>query len=408
MRFLFSKIYYAFVLCMVVGWIFFAYGLLLHEIPSDMKVASIEEITGFEQLPITCKIKKQRTSEVFSTILENANTTCDSCQIQCLLFGVIPIKEVEVNVEKKCKVYPSGRVVGIYGQTNGVMVQRAATVKDANGNACCPAEGKLMTGDYIYEVNGEEITCKEELIQAVDQSNGEALSIQFYRDGKEENTQINPVCVEQGDYLLGVWVKDDLAGIGTMTFYQEDGSYGALGHGIGDGESKNLLYVSDGAIYEAKVNGVKKSQKGTPGELEGIVYYGAKHQLGTVSENQNLGVFGQLNKETIESFKELDESLEIAYKQEIKKDTAMILSDYTGVREAYEIKIINIDYTKKDSNKCLIFEVTDERLLEQTGGIVQGMSGSPIIQDGKVIGAVTHVFVQEPNRGYGIFIEEML
>ena len=225
------------------------------------------------------------------------------------------------------------------------------------------------------------------------------------RKGEYVEVSMNPVKGETGKYRLGIWVRDDLAGVGTLTYYRQDGSFGALGHAVSDGDTGVQMSLSEGYIYETKIVSIQKGKNGVPGELAGIIDYGKSHCMGSITENSPLGIRGMLN----DTVGELEgEVYEVAYKQDIALGKAYIISEVSGERAEYEIEIESLDYSGDEENKGILFKVTDERLLGLTGGIVQGMSGSPIIQNGKMIGAVTHVFVSDASMGYGIFIEKML
>ena len=193
-----------------------------------------------------------------------------------------------------------------------------------------------------------------------------------------------------------------------IAFYDKDGNFGALGHGIGDGETGELLRISKGNLYRADIFGIKKGKRGEPGELQGMVYYGTSDRLGTVDCNTDIGIYGTLNDAAYENYCKTDERYLVGYKQDVQTGDAVILSDASGQPCVYHIVIDSMDYSPADRNKGLRFHVDDKNLLELTGGIVQGLSGSPIIQNGKIVGGVTHVLVNDPTRGYGIFVEEML
>jgi stage IV sporulation protein B len=343
------------------------------------------------------------------TFYDSSLEGCDGTYlVTCSLFGFLPVKEIEVSVIPEQTVYASGRVIGIYGQTNGVLVLDTSSVEGADGLMHEPAENKLFSGDYILAVNDCVISTKEELVEKINEYGSEPIALTVSRKGEYIRVQVDAVAAKSGAYMLGIWVKDDMAGIGTMTYYSSDGQFGALGHGIGDGETGQLLSIAQGSIYRTKLLGVTRGVRGTPGELEGMIYYGSSNRIGSIEGNDSLGIYGTLEEDDFLSYCTSDSCYRIAYKQEIEKGTAYILSDVNGEVESYEITITDVDYQAKDSNKGISFTVTDESLLALTGGIVQGMSGSPIIQNGKLIGAVTHVLVSDPTKGYGIFIETML
>lgn len=320
-------------------------------------------------------------------------------------------------------VYACGRLTGIYEQTEGVLVVNTTEVTDEDGKKVNPADKRVQCGDYILSVNGRTVADKEELSEAVndimkeyDESgtvesqkeiinenksdsdeikseiNKRMVKIKFLRGGKEMSADITPVRMDDGRYYMGIWVKDDLAGIGTITYYTKDGRFGALGHGIGDGtQSGNLLYANSGDLYSMKLTKIKKGKSGAPGEIGGVVYFGKKSHIGTLDCNSNLGIYGQLDSDELSEYAAEDTYYPVAGKDEIHTGSAQMISEISGKLEKYNLEITNIDKKATDTNKGMELKVTDDRLIELSGGIVQGTSGSPIIQDGKIIGAVTHV-----------------
>ena len=218
--------------------------------------------------------------------------------------------------------------------------------------------------------------------------------------------RVDPVVAEDGTSKLGIWVRSDTQGIGTMTYLDMNGQFGALGHGISDSDTGEVVQICDGDLYETEILGIEKGSIGKPGVMSGVIYYGPGSVLGSIDANTEEGIFGTVN----EKFqKQLEgEAIEIGYRQDVKKGPAVIRSGVSGEIKDYQIEIEKVDYSTSHNNKSLVLKVVDEELLELTGGIVQGMSGSPIIQDGKLVGAVTHVFIQDSTKGYGIFIENML
>lgn len=342
--------------------------------------------------------------------MDTSSNGTEDYHVSCLLFGVIPMKQVDVSVVKTQQVYVSGRLVGIYEKADGVLVLDTETICDKSGNEVAPSKNKIRSGDYIVSINGETVNKKSQLLEQIAKLDGEKVEIELIRKNKLVHTRITPVLTEDDLYMLGIWIKDDMAGIGTMTYYTKEGVFGALGHGIGDGTTGELLSVSDGAIYDMELTGITKGRKGEPGELSGTVYYGKTNHLGTLQANDALGIYGVLDKEEIANYASEDQMFPICYKQNIltKDGDSYILSDVSGEMKKYQVEIESVDMNASDSNKGIILKVKDPELIRLTGGIVQGMSGSPIIQNGKLIGAVTHVLVNDPTRGYGIFIEEML
>ena len=226
------------------------------------------------------------------------------------------------------------------------------------------------------------------------------------RNGEVSSIKVSPTQTGREEYKLGIWVRDDTQGIGTVTYMDGDGNYGALGHGISDVDTGLLMNLDGGNLYHTEILSVVKGEKGSPGEMTGVIRYRNSEILGTITENTDQGIFGKITRQK-EGFA-VGEPVEIAYKQEITAGPATILSAVDGTVKEYSIEIEKINLNSREANKSMVIRVTDEELLEKTGGIIQGMSGSPILQNGKLIGAVTHVFVQDSARGYGIFIEHML
>ena len=284
----------------------------------------------------------------------------------------------------------------------------SSPIETADGSTQQPAEHIVFPGDYITAVNGTPITEKEELIAAVNRYGGQPMVLTLYRGAEQIEVSVTAAESKDQCYQLGLWVKDDMAGIGTLTYYNTKGDFGALGHGIGDGKTKDLLRLSDGKLYRALILGIKKGKRGDPGEIEGMIFYGKSDQIGRVSSNTAIGIYGILTDNFLQTQQEADTCYPIGYKQEIKTGEAQILSDVSGERKTYRIVIDDLDYSPSDDNKGIRFHVEDKELLALTGGIVQGLSGSPILQDGKIIGAVTHVLVNDPTKGYGIFVEAMV
>ena len=329
-----------------------------------------------------------------------------SYQVGMKLFGIIRMKDIQVDVVDGMYAVPCGTPVGIYLKSKGIMVIGTGEIVNDAGNVVEPAFGILKSGDYIEKVNGQEMNDKNDLISAVNACNGNAVQLEVRRGGGIMKIDLNPVHAEDGTYKLGAWVRDDTQGIGTVTYVDLNGSFGALGHGISDSDTGMLVDIEDGELYETQILGIEKGASGKPGVMSGVIYYGKGTKLGEVAANTDEGIFGTVN----EKFKEAIQSqaIPVGFRQDVHKGQAFIRSDVSGEVKDYEIEIQKVDYSSLQKNKGMVIQVTDEELLQLTGGIVQGMSGSPIIQDGKLIGAVTHVFIQDSTKGYGIFIENML
>ena len=376
----------------------YSWGLLLWEIPTEMYVTKGEKLEMQDSLPV--RFEAEETEEVF------ADRWRDHYQVKCNLFGIIPVKSVTVHVVDEKKVIPVGQTVGILLHTKGVYVVDTDVIESEQGKNISPCGKNVLPGDYITAVNGKAVSTKEEVIRAVENSNGEMVELSIRRENDSIKCEVAPVMSKNHNYKLGIWIKDDIAGVGTITYIDQEGNYGALGHGISSSETEKLIELDAGSLYETEIAAINKGETGSPGSLVGLLYFQKEHYLGTVDKNSDVGIFGSLN----ENGKELicQEYLPVAYKQEIHAGEANIYASVDGVVQSYKIEIEDVMMNSPDENKSMLIRVTDEKLIQKTGGIVQGVSGSPIIQDGKLVGAVTHVLVNDPTRGYGIFIENML
>ena len=328
-----------------------------------------------------------------------------SYQIRCKWLGVLPLKTIKVHTVEKQEVLVSGSPVGIYMETKGVLVIDSGEITDREGIRRTPAEHIIQSGDYICEIDGKVLTGKRQLMQLVRENQGEPMELQVVRHQETIKLEMTPVETEDGSYKLGIWVRDNIQGIGTLTYVEPDGTFGALGHGISDTDTGERLEISDGDLYRADILSIRKGTAGTPGELRGVINYREENRIGTICGNSQYGIRGQMEPgKYTESMKKIPTGL----KQEIQTGKAEIRCDIgDGIRE-YQCEILEIDSNARDTNKCFVLRITDDDLLSRTGGIVQGMSGSPVLQNGKLIGAITHVFVNDPTKGYGIFIENMM
>ena len=328
-----------------------------------------------------------------------------SYQIRCKWLGVLPLKTIKVHTVEKQEVLVSGSPVGIYMETKGVLVIDSGEITDREGIRRTPAEHIIQSGDYICEIDGKVLTGKRQLMQLVRENQGEPMELQVIRHQETIKLEMTPVETEDGSYKLGIWVRDNIQGIGTLTYVEPNGTFGALGHGISDADTGERLEISDGDLYRADILSIRKGTAGTPGELRGVINYREENRIGTICGNSQYGIRGQMEPgKYTESMKKIPTGL----KQEIQTGKAEIRCDIgDGIRE-YQCEILEIDSNARDTNKCFVLRITDDDLLSRTGGIVQGMSGSPVLQNGKLIGAITHVFVNDPTKGYGIFIENMM
>ena len=320
-----------------------------------------------------------------------------------LFSGSSPIRAVSADYST-LKLYPGGIPFGVKFMTEGVIVVGFADIKSDSGKVCPATAAGLKQNDIILKINGETVTDAIYLSDIAEKSGGASMTLTYSRNGKQAQTTLTPAfCKEEGKYKTGMYVKDSGAGIGTVTYiYPDTLNFGGLGHGICDGDTGKLIPMQRGSVVGVTISGVVKGLSGAPGEVRG---YFSSGKTGTLLTNTECGVFG--------AFASLpsglvSEPLPVAKKSEIKEGEAYILSTLDGTTPMkYKIQISNIKLDST-SNKCFTVTVTDSTLINKTGGIIQGMSGSPIIQNGKLVGAVTHVLVNDPTTGYGIFIENML
>lgn len=399
-----AKVFKGAVIVWVVWSVFLTgYELIRLQIPMKMRLYeedAMEVLSGSGK-----KIDPSQLHLDFIGDVEIAQVTEKSYEAVCQLFGVIPLKRMEVQVISKQEVVPGGIPVGIYVQTDGIFVIGTGQIETENGTIESPAKNIIKTGDYIIGVEGVEISSKQELINLLAAFRGEELVLGIRRNGEELEVKIKPVRVENG-VQIGVWVRDDTQGVGTLTYVAGDGSFGALGHGISDEDSALLMDVAKGKLYDCEIFQITKGQKGNPGKLAGKIVYSKSNLYGEITGNLSGGIYGKANQHLQESV--TGNAMPIALKQEVEEGEALILSAVSGELKEYRVEIEKVYNGNNDVNKGMVLTVVDEELLDLTGGIVQGMSGSPIIQDGKLVGAVTHVLVNDPTRGYGIFIENML
>lgn len=325
-------------------------------------------------------------------------------ELKLNLFNLFSVKDVTVNVIPKTTVVPLGRAIGMRLYTEGVLVVGMSEIEGQK-----PYENSgIETGDKIIEINNIEINNTDELIQCVNNSNGSNVEIKYINDKNEEEVaNILPAKTSNNEYKLGLWVRDAAAGVGTITFYEPStGEFGALGHGINDVDTYELIDIANGELVTTNIIDIVKGEKGSPGEIRGIIEDGKT--IGSVSKNTSFGVYGNMLDTSRLNINKNNE-LEVANRSEIKTGKAEIMCELeNGKVENYEIEIQKIFLENNSDNKSMLIKVTDENLIEKTGGIIQGMSGAPIIQNGKFIGAVTHVLVNDPQMGYAVFGDLMI
>lgn len=319
------------------------------------------------------------------------------------LFNVIPVKSAEVTRIQRKYVIPGGNIFGIRLYTSGVMIVGMQDIVTAKGSVNPAEKAGLKIGDIITHVNKEAVNKNKDIMRLFESSDGKGINIDYVRGEKSYSTVLYPqLSKDDNKYRAGLWVRDSTAGIGTMTYYDEENNiFAGLGHGICDVDTGEIMPLLGGDIVEAVVNSCAKSSEGTPGELIGAF---SGSVTGNLVLNTAAGIYGN----TIGEIKVNSEKIPVATKQEVESGKAYIISTIDGkTTEKFEVEVKKI-FAGDSGYKNLVVKVTDSRLIEKTGGIVQGMSGSPIIQNGMLIGAVTHVFVNDPLQGYGIYAEKMI
>lgn len=334
--------------------------------------------------------------------------TAGTFELNLNLFGTIPVKEIDVNVIPKTKVVPMGNLIGAKLYTSGVLVVGMSEIQGDDQQKHKPYEGSgIEEGDMIVEMDSKKIANTDELVETVNSSKGKAIQIKYVRNDETITTSIQPIKSEDNEYKLGLWVRDAAAGVGTLTFYEPStGKFAALGHGIVDVDTGDIINIANGELVTSNLVAIKKGEKGTPGEIKGSIDSGAT--IGNISKNTNFGVFGLVSNKNNLNLNGAKE-YEVALRSEIQTGEAEIICELeNGKKKQYKIEISKIYTSNNYDNKSMMIKITDERLLQKTGGIIQGMSGSPIIQNGKFVGAITNVLVSDPTTGYAIFGDLMV
>lgn len=334
--------------------------------------------------------------------------TAGTFELNLNLFGTIPVKEIDVNVIPKTKVVPMGNLIGAKLYTSGVLVVGMSEIQGDDQQKHKPYEGSgIEEGDMIVEMDSKRIANTDELVETVNSSKGKAIQIKYVRNDEIITTGIQPIKSEDNEYKLGLWVRDAAAGVGTLTFYEPStGKFAALGHGIVDVDTGDIINIANGELVTSNLVAIKKGEKGTPGEIKGSIDSGVT--IGNISKNTNFGVFGLVSNKNNLNLNGAKE-YEVALRSEIQTGEAEIICELENEKkEQYKIEISKIYTSNNYDNKSMMIKITDERLLQKTGGIIQGMSGSPIIQNGKFVGAITNVLVSDPTTGYAIFGDLMV
>lgn len=391
--------------------VLYIYVILIQSIPDNIIIFEGETIGIKNILGIKAYLTSENDEKVIETLSNVQNKDINSSgkkTVKLSLFDNIFLKNINIDVLPKTTVIPVGTIAGIKLYTSGVLVVGMTEIQGIDNKKYKPFENTgIEEGDTIVSINNNKIENTEELIEVVNSCNGNEIEIQYVHDNRTLECSIKPVQTAKQEYKLGLWVRDSAAGIGTVTFYEPStGYFGALGHGITDIDTEQLIDISTGEFVTTKILNVVKGESGNPGKIQGTV--DNQKNIGTIIKNTKFGIYGKienLNSINIDTSKKI----ELALRNEVQVGKAKILCSLENQKiEEYEIEIEKIYKENNYDNKSMLIKVTDEKLLEKTGGIIQGMSGSPIIQNGKFVGAITHVLVNNPQEGYAVFGDIML
>lgn len=369
----------------------------LFEIPNNIHI-TLEDLEDFNRYNSFGSIIS---AEINNNIISVGGESVHNTKLSLKLFGVIPIKEVSAVVNDDREVYLGGIPLGFSINSKGLIVVGNNSINKEN-----KSKNPFKTGDIITKINNKIIEEPTDIINLLNSTNGQEITVKLLRQNQEKEIVLIPEYDGvANEYKLGLWVRDDAQGIGTLTFVTKDGKFGALGHSINDYETGVEIPVKDGGIYLCNLVGINKAQKRKPGELR-CLFSQSKNPIGSVSNNSNSGVFGKTDR--IDEIVDKNLTAKIGSRMLVRLGKAKIISSVSGVREEYDIEIIKAKYQPTSGDKSFVFRVIDKRLINLTGGIVQGMSGSPIIQNDRIIGAITHVFLNDATKGYGIYLDWMI
>lgn len=357
------------------------------------------------------KVERESSNEItpVSSVMSNSLES-EIVEVSYKLFGIFPLKSGEVVVMNPMKLIPGGQSIGVTLKTKGVMVVGQAPVIDKAGNKLFPAkEAGIEVGDILLKIDNLEVRTDQEVSNAINLGGEQKGNVHVVYKHKEQIVEktIKPVfCLDTERYRMGLFVRDEAAGVGTLSFLDPfTGLYGALGHVITDADTNQKIEVSNGKVMASTIYGIEKGKRGSPGEKIGSFVTNSTF-TGTIEKNTMTGIFGVMSGPVVNPY--YKQAIPVGWESEVKVGPAKIYTVIQGEKiEEFDVTIDRVMHNRSDS-KNMIVRVTDSRLLEITGGIIQGMSGSPIIQDGKIIGAVTHVFVNDSQRGYGVFIQNMI
>ena len=377
--------------------IIYAYFISIEFLPNEITLLSGEKYS----------IKTLYGVDTIATSKTGASSS-EKIDVDIQLFGKINLKTISVNILDDIEVVPIGKIIGLKLYTNGVLIVGMSEIENIENQLERPFENvDIREGDTIIKVNETEIDSIESLQNEVNNSNGESINLTLVRNGTILTSNIIPTQTEENEYKLGLWVRDAATGVGTVTYYEpKSKQFAALGHGITDIDTNKLIDIESGQLVTSNIVSIKKGEAGSPGEIKGSILN--QTTIGNVNKNSIFGIYGQLTNLTSLNI-DTSKTVKVALRNEIKTGEAKVICNIDGRQtKEYSINIDKIYLDNDSSNKSFIIRVTDKELIDKTGGIIRGLSGAPIIQNGKFIGAITNVLVQNPQIGYGVFADLMI
>ena len=400
-----KKLLIAFLLCFFI--VLLTYTCAIDSIPKSIILFQGESLNIKKILGISFENKNAEYGAILTSTETIEQQKIGTTNIEVKLFNTFNVKNIDVSVIERTKVIPVGQVSGIKLYTSGVLIVGMSEITGLDNKKYKPYENSgIQEGDTIEEIEGQKISHTKQLLEKVKSSKGKEINIKYIRNMETLECNIKPNQTSSGDYKLGLWVRDSSAGIGTITYIEPStNNFVALGHGITDIDTGSILNISKGELITTKVLSIIKGQNGAPGKIQGSINEQAK--IGKINKNTMFGIYG-----TVEDISKINNSqklIDVATRNEIKLGEAKILCSLDGENtKEYKIQIDKIYINNNYDNKNILIKVTDEELIQKTGGIIQGMSGSPVLQNGKFIGAITNVLVNDPTRGYVVFGDLMV
>lgn len=386
------------IVAFICGLVLTAVTMLSRSTPEQFNVVEGHAL----RLPGAIQVTNQKNA-TGQSVTASALSAGSTYQATLKLFGLFPLKDVKVKVVDQPLVIPCGIPFGIKMYTDGVLVVSMSDVDTSTGPFNPARSAGIKTGDVIVSIDGKTVTTTEQVADIVEESGGKTMTFHIRRDNIAFDIRFTPaLSVNENRWKAGLWVRDSSAGIGTLTFFDPESEiFGGLGHAVCDVDTGEILPIASGEIVPARIYSVVKGAAGTPGELRGGFEAGS---LGNLQINGETGIYGNLSTMPVDG-----QAVPVAMKQQVHTGQAQVLTTINGTApKLYDIQIDQVRYNDSSPTRNMVVVITDPELLEETGGIVQGMSGSPILQDGMLVGAVTHVFVNDPTKGFAIFAENML